>query len=249
MKQQWTLFKRGRAAIGFGVALVSIGVLLSACARSDTPAADIEEVLDLVATSHTRWHTVQGQAVVVWTGTQGQQQEYVQDFAVSQPAAARFASVRAHIAPVYDVWMSDGAYIYEINTTAGTYVQSPLPAFALDLSGMENPETGPDPVAIIHPFSMLIPSPVAQYIYPHWFAQQVNGSYQLLGEEEWLGRKVWKVECVTETATSLAWVDQSTGVILRFQQPDYVDYRMTSIAFDETIDTGVFTLPADYAQE
>lgn len=253
MKQHGIPFYRARVAIGVKVALASIGILLSACTASAVaPTANIDEVLDVVATSHTRWQTVQGQAVIVWTGPAGQQQEYVQEFVVSQPASARFASIEADVAPVYDVWMSDGTYIYEINTAAKSYTRGPLPAFAFDLSVFDAPdESDPDPVAVIHPFSMLIMSPVPQYLYPHWFPQQsqVHGTHSVLGEEDWLGRKVWKVEYVSEDATSLAWIDQATGVILRFELAGYVDFRMTSIAFDEPIDANVFAVPADYVRE
>lgn len=243
------------AASGIVLGLIFAFFVLSACssapnAKADAQVAEVDAILDLVHTSHQKWQTAQGQATTIWTRPDGTQQVYVQEFVVVQPASARFVSIQSEVEPVYDVWMSDGEYIYEVDTASKEYVRSPLPAFAFDLSFLEAVENDPDPVSVTHPFSMLIPSPVPQYLYPHWYAQQsaVDGTYRILGEEEWLERKTWKVEYEAEVA-SLAWIDQATGVILRFQQPGYVDFRMTSIAFDEPIDADVFTLPADFREE
>lgn len=56
--------------------LITLVGLLAACA----PAANVEDILELVSSSHTRWQTLQGTAVVVWTGPSGAQQTYEEEF-------------------------------------------------------------------------------------------------------------------------------------------------------------------------
>lgn len=243
MKQNWAKVSR------FGMIIGLLCGLLFACSGGTMVPDDAAEVLELVINSHTRWQTVQGSGSIVWTGPSGEQQEYAQEFAVAQPASARFLATQSYMQSSYDLWISDGAYIYNANTQSKLYTRRPLPAFAFDLSMLETPADDVDPVSVVHPFSMLIESPVAQFLYPHWFAQQVHTDYQFLGEEEWLGRKVWLVEYTSDGGTSRGWIDQATGVILRYTLLGFVDFEMTSITFDAPIDAKVFTLPADYEQD
>lgn len=158
-------------------------------------------------------------------------------------------SVQAAVPPVYDQWISDGTFIYMVNTTARSYTRSPVPAFVFDLGVLDPPQDDSVPSRSMHPFSMLIPSAVPQYLYPHWFAQQINGEYTLQGTEEWLERPVWVVAYESPDGTSRAWIDQATGVILRFVQEGYVNFEITSMVFDQPVDASLFSVPAEFTQE
>lgn len=230
--------------------LGTVLLLLGACSGG-APAATTDEILQHVNNSHTHWQTIQGSATIVWTGPNGDEQEYRQDFAVSQPASARFLSTHWAVAPHFDLWLSDGKDIYEANTASQTYKTNPLPAFAFDLSSLDPPTDAPDRMAAVHPFSMLIPSPIAQYIYPHWFTQQVlpQGAYTVQGVDEWLDRPVWLVKYASSDANSVAWIDQQTGVILRYESQGIVDFRMTAVRFDAPVAVELFSPPESYTGE
>lgn len=245
MKRDGVIVLRWKALGVLGVLL-----LLGACSGG-APAATTDEILQQVSSSHTHWQTIQGSAMIVWTGPSGDEQEYRQEFAISQPASARFLSTQSAVAPPFDLWLSDGNDIYEADTASQTYKTRPLPAFAFDLSVLDAPTDGPDRVAAIHPFSMQIPSPIAQYVYPHWFAQQVlpQGRYSVEGVDEWLNRPVWLVKYESTDVSSLAWIDQQTGVILRYESQGIVDFRMTTVLFDAPIEAKLFSLPESYTGE
>lgn len=68
--------------------------------------------------------------------------------------------------------------------------------------------------------AILAMSPIADYIFPTGLAQR-HGEYSILGEEEVMGRRVWKVEYKFSndqgqlTMHALYWIDQDLALILR----------------------------------
>ncbi len=214
--------------------------------------ADVDSILTLILTSHTKWETVQGEATVTWFGPDGTVQEYVQSFMVSQPASARFEFTKSPVDLSSDLWVSDGAQLFEASSASKTYTQRSIPAFAFNTDVLPKSTEGMDREGVYHhPFSLLIPSPLAEYLYPQWFAQgQADGVYKLLGEETLLGRKVWSMDYQIRNNHVLAWIDQETGLILRYIQEidgqKFVEVNFTSISFDEPIDGGNFSVPPDY---
>ena len=131
--------------------------------------------------------------------------------------------------------MSDGVKIYQIDDANLSYTESDVPSFAkkTDFIPQTLADVKKDEV-YHHPFEMLILNLIMQYIYSEWFAQAGSGSkYQLLGEETIAGRTTWKVDLLTETDHVLAWIDQDTGVILKYFQETggqtVVEMEFTSI--------------------
>ncbi len=103
-----------------------------------------------------------------------------------------------------------------------------------------------------HPFSLLIPAPVKEYLYPEWFAQgNPTSAYALIGEDKLLGRNAWIVNLKYKTGQATAWIDQSTGIILKYSQEEngrkFVDASFTSLELDMSIDASVFRIPVGYS--
>ena len=77
---------------------------------------------------------------------------------------------------------------------------------------------------------------------------RLGSKYQLLGEETIAGRGTWKIDLLTETDHVLAWIDQDTGVILKYFQElggqTIVEMEFTSIQFDNHVDGKKFSPPA-----
>lgn len=214
--------------------------------------ADVESILKLILSSHTQWETTQGEATIKWFGSDGTTQEYVQEFIVSQPASARFEFTKSPVDLSSDLWVSDGEQLFEASTASKTYTQSPIPTFAFNTDMLPKSTEGMDRETVYHhPFSLLIPSPLAEYLYPQWFAQsQADGVYKLLGEETLLGRKVWSMDYQIRNNHVLAWIDQETGVILRYIQEidgqKFVEVNFTSVSFDAQITPSNFSVPPEY---
>lgn len=227
----------------------SIGLIERANAAQD---GEVTAILNLVLNSHTKWQSVQGEATVTWFGPDGTQQEYVQTFKVSQPILARFETTLSPIELSSDLWVSDGEEVFEANTKDKSYTASSLPDFASNYDLLPASVTEVSDEEIYHfPFALLIPSPLAEYIYPHWFAQgHKGGTYTLAGEETLLQRKVWLMYYEVREHHIVAWIDQETGVILRFiheiEGQAQVEMNMISIAFDKELDEDDFAIPPDF---
>jgi outer membrane lipoprotein-sorting protein len=218
--------------------------------------ADVEYVLNMVLNSHARWTTVQGTAEIIWYGPEGGVQRYVDRFEISQPASARFEMLDAPENTAGRLWISDGASVFDFDLDARTYAPSPLPRFAMDTSLL--PATlaeVADDTVYHHPFSLLIPSPVAEYLFPHWFAQgQADAIYKLLGEEEVLQREAWLVDYSDSRENHQSvWIDQQTGIILQFVKEvsgqTTVKFRFLSLVVDQPIDADLFNVPGEFSPE
>jgi hypothetical protein len=151
-------------------------------------------------------------------------------------------------------WISDGEYTYEINLEQRTYSQNSLPAFAYDTPLIPNSvsETS-DLYMYPHPLGSLTPSVVSEYVFPQWFSQgSANATYELIGEEKLLGRDTWVMDSTVRSSHITAWVDQETGVILKYiAEKDgmlWEDFEMSSVLFDADIPEDTFTLPEDLTQ-
>lgn len=65
-----------------------------------------------------------------------------------------------------------------------------------------------------------------------------------------MGRRTWIVELQYKTGQATAWIDQTTGMILKFSQIEngekFVDVNFTSLEVDMTVDAKTFGIPSDY---
>jgi hypothetical protein len=241
---------------GFLLGLLAIGVGIPRMLM-ESPSAmasgQKDEVLSLILNSHTKWTTVKGEAEVVWYGPKGETQSYINTFVIYQPLSA-FVDVTNKEKPGFNegLWVSDGENIYNLDKESKSYTQGKIPNFANDLSVLPSDlSQTKDDVVYSHPFSLLIPAPVKEYIYPEWFAQgNLSTAYSLLGEEKILGRKTWIVNLQYKTGLTTAWVDQETGMILKYVQEEngqkYVEVNFTSLEVDMPVVADTFRIPSDY---
>jgi len=237
----------GIMAIGMGIPRM---LSFSSSAKA---SSQINEILTLVLNSHTKWMTAQGEVEITWYGKDGQTQAYINDFVIYQPLSAYVNVINKDGSGFNEgLWISDGENTYNLDKKAKSYTQGVIPNFANDLSTLPSdlPQVEED-VVYNHPFSLLIPAPVKEYIYPEWFAQgNPITTYSLLGEDSLLGRRTWIVELQYKTGQATAWIDQTTGMILKFSQIEngekFVDVNFTSLEVDMTVDAKTFGVPSDY---
>lgn len=241
---------------GVLLGLIAIGVGIPHL-LSDVPSAiasnQMGEILSLVLNSHSKWSTAQGEVEITWYSSNGEVQAYLNQFVVYQPVLA-YVDVTNLYAPGFNeiLWISDGKNTYEINKYDKTYIQRELPNFVHDLSILpDRLAEVEDRVVYDHPFSLLIPAPVKEYIYPQWFAQGNSlDAYSLMGEENLFGRDTWIVALNYKTGKAIAWIDQETGMILKYLQEEggrkHLEVHFTRIEIDAPVDAGIFRVPLDY---
>jgi outer membrane lipoprotein-sorting protein len=213
---------------------------------------EVEDVLNFILNGYEHWTTIQGEATVVWY-MNGETQTYSTGFAFQQPGKAMTMSTDAPSFIENGVWISDGEFTYDINLNQGTYSQEPLPAFAYDTSRIPKSlsETS-DLFLYNHPLALLTPSIVTQYIFPQWLVAQgiQDTQYEIIGEEKILGRETWIMTWIYTTSHITVWVDQETGVILKFMHKIdgslWQDFQIDSILFDEEIPEDTFTVPENF---
>jgi hypothetical protein len=130
-----------------------------------------------------------------------------------------------------------------------SFLKQNIPGFAKDLDGI--PQTLADikqGEVTNHPFAMLISNPIMEYIYPVGFPQAPAGAnYQLVDEENVAGRSTWKVDLNIRTDEAVAWIDQATGIILKYSQKTdgkkVVEMEFSWIKIDQGINAQEFASP------
>lgn len=259
-RKRRTLMKKDDWFVAFitGVllGLMAIGVGIPRL-LSEIPSAiasnQMGEILSLVLNSHSQWSTAQGEAEITWYRSKGEIQAYLNEFVIYQPLLA-YVDVKNIYSPGFNeiLWISDGKNTYEINKYGKTYIQHGLPNFVHDLSVLPDRLAEiEDQVVYNHPFSLLIPAPVKEYIYPQWFAQGNSlDAYFLKGEENLLGRDTWVVVLEYKTGRATAWIDQKTGIILKYLQEESGQKRLemhfTRLEIDAPVDADTFRVPFGY---
>lgn len=245
------------AGLMLGGLIISFGLTKG---TSVSASGNIEEILNLILNSHTKWQTIQGQAEVVWYSQDGSTQTYLTDFAIAQPAQAYFDTTNKDGTGNDGLWISDGETVYALDKVAQTYSESRIPAFALDLSMLPTSRSEVEQgITYGHPFALIIPSPLKDYIYSSWVAEG-QGAYSLLGQEKIAGRATWVIEYKESFKGELSdhlqlWVDQKTGVLLKFIQYNlnkdwkaklFSEATLTSVEFDVQIAPEKFSVPETY---
>jgi outer membrane lipoprotein-sorting protein len=213
-------------------------------------AGNAEEALSKALTSYKNWSSLQGEAQLVQYDADGNPHLDIVSVEIAQPLKANVAFKASDDKAKTDQrWVSDGKKTYQVNDGNLSYVESNIPGFAKNLDFI--PQTLADVKrgeVYNYPFAMLISNPIMEYVYPVGFAQAPSGaSYQLLGEENVAGRTTWKVVLQTKTDYSVAWIDQATGVILKYSQETsgqkVVEMEFVWIKIDQNIDVQEFSPP------
>lgn len=245
------------AGILLGIIAITLGIpRIIMEPQSASAANEMDNILTLVLNSHTKWSTARGEAEIIWYDPNGGEktQTYINQFAIYQPLSAYVDGYNKNEPGFNDqeIWISDGMKVYDLDKQNKTYTESSLPKFANDLSVVPRSlaEVEADTI-YAHPFSLLIPAPVKEYIYPEWFAQgNPTSAYTLIGEDNLLGRNTWIINLKYKTGQATAWVDQSTGMILKFSREEngqkLAEVSFLSLELDVPIDASVFSVPAGY---
>jgi len=244
----------GSLAITIGIVFGVIGGLLGIPhllqAKPVSAASTADDVLNTTLNSSLKWNTVQGTAVIVWYGENDEKQEYLNTFAIQQPNLANISVKNADGSVAASEWISDGSKAYNIDPQAKTYAGGTLPAFSKDFSLLPTTlEAAKNTDAIYrHPFGMLIPSPVGEYLYPQWLAQGKGITYNLVGEDTILNRKVWIITYIKYNAEVTAWIDEETGIIVKYIQSmdgrPFEEMTFTQLEVNSPVDRTLFILPS-----
>ncbi len=209
------------------------------------------DILNLVLKSHTLWNTAAGTSEVVWYGEDGTTQRYVTEFAFEQPAKANVTLTEAPDFIEKTSFISDGEATYEINLVSKTYTQGYLPSFAYDTSMLpKDLSETQEEYSYPHPMNLLTPFPVAEYMFPTWFSQgNKDAVYTVTGEEQIAGRNTWVVNVEIRNDHVTAWIDQETGVILKYTQITdeklFEEYEVLTIEFDGKLSKTNFVVSED----
>ncbi|NPA31853.1 MAG: hypothetical protein GXO37_07640 [Chloroflexi bacterium] len=217
---------RGRARWGW-LALLVLVVAAGAGlwwfrTQRQGPDAATRAVLERMLDGWTRWNSVAGEAVVLFIDEDGQQQGFRERFIVQKPFLARFEVLDLDAQAIQGVWMTDGVTTYFFRPGQG-YQEGDLPQH-LDEKEARLPQTWaelPRDEEVQHPFQAEIPSPIAQFLFPLPFVRKAPGvEYRLEEESTLLDRPVWvlTIEDPQNQVEERLWVDQETGVVLRYVQ-------------------------------
>lgn len=236
--------------------LLLLAVILAGCATQAAPPIQetgepisAKEILNLVLDSHNHWTTVEGTAQTVWHVDGQSDQAYKTAFTFELPDKGKFTLLEVPPNTHRITWISDGTQIFEIDLDAGTQTWNKLPDFATDTSKLPATIAEVDPEYLYrHPFGMLVPSPVAENIFPHGFAQRVGkGDYTLIGEDQIAGRDTWVITLTIRETLTTAWIDKQTGVILKRvterTTPEMI-FEVLSIRFDAGLEADALQIPA-----
>jgi outer membrane lipoprotein-sorting protein len=230
------------------IALQSFGYLPQA--KNAHAASDIEKILTKTLQSHKNWSSLQGEAQLTQYDADNNPEVNTVTVEIEQPLKANVAfKASEDKSKINYKLVSDGLNVYTIDDGNLSFTKSDIPSFA------KKPDLLPQALADVkkdevyhHPFEMLISNPMMQYVYSEWFAQVGPGStYQLLGEETIAGRLTWKVDLLTATDHAVAWIDEETGIILKYLQESggqtVVQMEFTSIQINSHIDGKKFSAP------
>lgn len=214
----------------------------------------MDSILTTVLNSDTKWTTIEGDAEITWYGKNGDLQPYTVAFTISQPDKVFVDTTDLSGLGNEGIWISDGVKIYEINKKSMTYVENVFPTHFRDISLLPRnlKDVEQADMVTIHPLSLLIPSPIKEYIFPSSFAQgNSKDTYSLLGTDTLLERQVWVVKYQNPYGDEVnAWIDQETGIIMKFTQSNSdvknLDVVFKSIHIDQQVEPNTFTLPSVY---
>lgn len=215
----------------------------------------VDGILTTMLNSDTKWTTVQGEVEITWYGKKGDVQVYSTTFTISQPDKAFIDTTDLSGLGNDGIWISDGTKIYELNKRSKTYTEQGFPEHFRNVSLLPRSLTDVEQTGMVtvHPLSLLIPSPIKEYVFPSAFAQgNSEDTYLLLGADSLLEKQTWVVKYQNPYGDEVnAWIDQNTGIIMKFTQFNSgvksLDVVFESLQIDQQIEPITFAVPADYS--
>lgn len=229
-----------------------------------TDKSSIEDILGLMLNSHNLWKTLNADVITVWQPAKEPQTVYT-NIQIEQISKARLTIQQydSNNKQMFDVlWVSDGEKVYEQDNLSKRYTEYVLPAFAqsVDNFGSQS-DSGLDyPVIIRHPMAILMPSPVADYLYPTGLMQR-QGKLEVIGADKVSSREAVIIAWVgfdengLLTGKATFWVDAYTGIIIKAQvyggdswDDIAEETTIVNIVFDKEVDpkTFAFTPSSDF---
>ncbi|MCL4869542.1 MAG: hypothetical protein KJ063_11275 [Anaerolineae bacterium] len=211
-------------------------------------------VKELMLNSHSRWRTIQAEAITTWYPPGQDQFQVFTNIYIEGNSRVRIEDIESNQERPH-LWVMNESGIY-----ANNYHPSPELA-RLPIVISDHYQQLPRDVASIntqviyrHPIAGALTTPVSDYLYPVGFAQRANG-FALKGEDEIAGRSTWIVEWIESEPASLKqlfWVDQEMGIILKAlwyigEDLDklYSETIFTQIVFNDPIPVSVFEVILD----
>lgn len=240
------------AAVSF-FGLEEFGLVHSVNVKAGEPD-EIQQIRDAMLQSHHRWDSIHIESTTTWFTEGKEESSWVSEVYIEQSSLrGRLELSPAGKEPsVY--WIVNNGEVYESNEETGESTQKTLPAFVSNGDGFSVlPEQTEEILAnedgtqtiFRHPFGMLMPSPIADYLFPVGLAQR-SGLYEILGQESILNRDVWVVDYSRSQGgggiiRQRFWIDTATGLILK--AVSYADIEAKQI-IEETIMTTLTLNPS-----
>lgn len=236
---------------------LAAGTLLStAPADSLTTQSTAGEILSMMRDSPNRWATLDVIAETTWLPGSGDQQIVHTDLAVSEGVKVNLHTLQ-HDAKggliADESWVTNGEEILQGDMTRAVYTLGEFPSQFRDSSSWTPSRSNAEGVVVAHPMALLVPSKLAQYIFPAELTQQV-GSLKVEGTDEVAGRTavVVTVEYIDVSKAPAGraryWIDATLGLVLRAQQWVPGDERMyqetivKSLQLDRALDAKMFSV-------
>lgn len=223
--------------------------------------ASVPDIISLMANSHTKWTSLSADAVTVWHLDNQNTQTVNTSILIQQPNRIRLELEQFDKDGqlIVDMtWLMNDEVIYEQDNLRKQYTEYQIPGFA-KMSYSDFISSAPkvnEPVIYRHPIAMLMPSPIADYLYPGGLVQRA-GIYSVENVSDQVSKRGavildWQKD-QTRQSQFKYWVDTEKGVILKAQvlNPDgslFEDTAITNIDFDAVItnDTFVLSPPSDF---
>lgn len=208
--------------------------------------------LNTMANSPSEWDTLQGSAEFIWYTSEGGPIRYIKSFALQHYFKGRVVIKSLDGRGSECLWVSDGVNISIYSPRSQSYYRTTitdLPGnFNFDPSTLENTDDYDIDFISRYRFGEIIPSFLVDYLFPQHFADE-GGNFTLIGENTFLERKVWVVDHELDTVSATLWVDQESGVVLKYIQYNegvlYLQVTFMSFWVNQPIDSSLFVLPAD----
>lgn len=180
-----------------------------------------DEVIALMLNSHTRWQTIQANAITTFSSSSWQTNIQLEQYGKGR---GDFGAV--DLEPEFS-WISDGDTLWQVNLTEKTYEEISLPE---DIKSLESfgPSSLPTDEAhtyiVGHPLESTFPSILSPFFFPHGLAQSISHwQVEVIGFDTIAGRDtIILLAQVFDDEGQLIkkheyWIDTSTGLILQSQ--------------------------------
>ncbi len=204
--------------------------------------ARLAGVLHLLLTSDQRWkqlhvraryteyaYPAHASAPSAPQGTAASKTTFIEEINIHQPFEVTYRQFLAgESQPRYEIVLQNGRLEVPRSVQSATEAQTPTSRLSLthlrrELALLPRTWQQIQPGMVIdHPLVRLIPARSMEMLFPTWIAQEATSQNRLFyeGEAQWLSRPVYHIRLEKPdggTAVITAWVDQQTGILLRFR--------------------------------